>query len=54
MPTLCFKENLNFAESTGSSSVLISSIIFGLIIPCYTKVSLDLQICKAFATKGSF
>lgn len=38
-------------EGSGSSSVLISSIIFGLIIHCYAKLNLGLQICKAIAIR---
>lgn len=50
---LCFEENINLADGARLSSVLISSM-FGLIIHGYAKLNLGLQICKVFATKGSF
>lgn len=41
-------------EGAGSSSVLISSIIFCLIGHCYAKLNLALQICKAITTRVVF
>lgn len=49
-----FKEKINLADGARPSSVLISSIIFGLIIHGYAELNLGLQICKASVTKGSF
>ena len=48
---LRFKENMSIVTEGAGSSVLISSIISGLIIHCYAKLNLGLQICKAIFTR---